>query len=183
MEQALDMKLFGEGDYLRAIQDQAMAETISKILYPEDRHVEGKSLRLKQQYFFVSASIQGIINRHMRTYGRLDNLPKRVVIQINDTHPTMVIPELIRLLGEQGIDFDEATDIACVQFKKMQAEQYLINDFNAYPEIVQMAFYKDEPKKWKQEHQDKLHWNMLMYTFGIYDFFAKYAKYYQNKKQ
>lgn len=79
--------------------------------------------------------------------------------------------------------FDEATEMACLQLKKMQTEQYLTADLNVYPEIVQMAFYKDEPKQWKQKHQNKLHWNMLMYTFGIYDFFAKYAKYYQNKKQ
>ncbi len=108
----LDFKLFGEGDYLRAIEEQAMAETISKILYPEDKHVEGKSLRLKQQYFFVSASIQNIINHHMRTYGRLDNLPKRVVIQINDTHPTLVIPEMMRIMMDvHGLTWEDAWDI------------------------------------------------------------------------
>ena len=76
--------------------------------------------------------------------------------------------------------FDEATDLACIQLKKMQTEGYLTSDLNAYPEIVQMAFYKDEPKAWKQNHM--MHWNMLMYTFGIYDFFAKYEAYYQNKQ-
>ena len=78
--------------------------------------------------------------------------------------------------------FDAATEQACIQFKKMQVEDYLTKDLDAYPEIVQMAFFKDEPKKWNQTHQSTLRWNMLMYTFGIYDFFAKYEAYYQNKK-
>ena len=109
---SLDLKAFGEGNYLRAIEEQAMAETISKILYPEDKHIEGKSLRLKQQYFFVSASIQSIINQHMRTYGRLDNLPKRVVILINDTHPALVIPEMMRIMMDaHGLTWEDAWDI------------------------------------------------------------------------
>ena len=77
--------------------------------------------------------------------------------------------------------FDQATEIACEQLNKMQAEDYLTNNLNDYPEIVQMAFYKDEPKAWKKQHQQSLRWNMIMYTFGIYDFFAKYEAYYQNK--
>ena len=78
--------------------------------------------------------------------------------------------------------FDAATEQACIQLKKMQGEDYLTKDLNAYPEIVQMAFFKDEPKKWNQTHQSTLRWNMLMYTFGIYDFFAKYEAYYEKKK-
>ncbi len=106
---SINLNDVGEGDFLKAIEEQAMAEMISKILYPEDKHVEGKSLRLKQQYFFVSASIQNIISQHMRAYGRLDNLPEHVVIQINDTHPALVIPELMRvMMDEHGLTWDDA---------------------------------------------------------------------------
>lgn len=109
---SMNMALFSEGEYLKAIEEQAMAEVISKILYPEDKHIEGKSLRMKQQYFFVSASIQGIVNQHMKNYGRLDNLPDRVVIQINDTHPALVVPELMRVMMDQhGLTWDAAWDI------------------------------------------------------------------------
>ena len=107
----LDMSLFSRGEYLKAVEQQAMAESIAKILYPEDNHYEGKSLRLKQQYFFVSATVQCICRQHKAEYGTLRNFHQKHVIQINDTHPSMVIPELIRLLGEKGIDFDEAVEI------------------------------------------------------------------------
>lgn len=110
----MNMTLFNEGDYLRASESEAMAEVISKILYPEDKHWEGKSLRLKQQYFFVSASVQEIVRKHMARYGRLDNLPDYVVIQINDTHPAMVIPELMRImLDENGLTWEAAWNITC----------------------------------------------------------------------
>ena len=112
--QHINMGPFNAGDYLRASESQVMAEVISKILYPEDKHWEGKSLRLKQQYFFVSASIQEIIRKHMARYGRLDNLPDHVVIQINDTHPAMVIPEMMRImLDENGLTWDAAWNITC----------------------------------------------------------------------
>lgn len=108
----INMSLFNEGDYLKASENQAMAEVISKILYPEDKHTEGKSLRLKQQYFFVSASVQEIIHKHMAVYGRLDSLPDHVVIQINDTHPAMVIPEMMRIMmDENGLTWDDAWDL------------------------------------------------------------------------
>ena len=104
-----DMKLFNQGDYLRSMERQAMAEVISKVLYPMDNHPEGKSLRLRQQYFLVSASVQDIIRHHLREYGTVDNLPEKVAIHINDTHPTMAIPELMRiLLDECGYGWDDA---------------------------------------------------------------------------
>ena len=74
---AIDMAAFNQGDYVRALERQAMAEVISKVLYPEDNHPEGKSLRLRQQYFLVSASVQDILQRHLRKYGTLDNLPEK----------------------------------------------------------------------------------------------------------
>ena len=105
----VDMALFSRGEYLKAAEDEAMAETIAKVLYPEDNHYEGKSLRLKQQYFFVSATVQSIITKHLETYGTLKNFHEKNVIQINDTHPALVIPELMRLfMDEAGMTWDEA---------------------------------------------------------------------------
>lgn len=110
--QPVDMSLFSRGEYLKAVERQALAESISKILYPEDNHYEGKSLRLKQQYFFVSATIQSIVRKHRAEYGTLRNFHLKHVIQINDTHPTLVIPELMRiLLDEEGYGWDEAWNI------------------------------------------------------------------------
>ena len=108
----LDMSLFNQGSYIKAMEQSAMAEAISKVLYPSDNSPEGKSLRLRQQYFLVSASIQDIIQRHLTKYGTIDNLPEKVAIHINDTHPTMAIPELMRiLLDECGYDWDSAWNI------------------------------------------------------------------------
>lgn len=108
----LDMTLFNEGSYMKAMEQSAMAEAITKVLYPADNSPEGKSLRLRQQYFLVSASIQDIIQRHLTKYGTLDNLPDKVAIHINDTHPTMAIPELMRImLDECGYSWDDAWSI------------------------------------------------------------------------
>ncbi len=107
-----DMKLFNEGDYIRSMERQAMAEVISKVLYPSDNHPEGKALRLRQQYFLVSASIQDIVRKHLRVNGTLENFSQKNAIHINDTHPTMAIPELMRiLLDECGYGWDEAWNI------------------------------------------------------------------------
>ena len=115
----IDMKLFSEGQYLHAAEERAMADAISQVLYPEDNHYEGKSLRLKQQYFFVSATIQSITRKHIQQYGTLKNFHEKNVIQINDTHPTLVIPELMRILvDDAGMDWDEAWHITthCVAY-------------------------------------------------------------------
>ncbi|WP_312643922.1 glycogen/starch/alpha-glucan phosphorylase [Hydrogenoanaerobacterium sp.] len=105
----LDMERFNRGDYIGALGANSMAEVISKVLYPNDNHNEGKSLRLRQQYFMVAASVGDIINRHMATYGTLDNLAEKVAIHINDTHPTLAIPELMRiLLDDCGYSWDVA---------------------------------------------------------------------------
>lgn len=107
-----DMNLFSRGEYVKSIEAKAMAEAISKVLYPADDHYEGKSLRLKQQYFFVSASIQSILKKHLKYNPSLDNLPEKVAIHINDTHPTLCIPELMRiLLDDYGYSWDAAWKI------------------------------------------------------------------------
>ncbi len=108
----IDMKYYSSGEYLKAVEQKAMAEVIAKVLYPADDHYEGKSLRLKQQYFFVSATIQSICKRHRAQYGTLRNFHQKHVIQINDTHPTLVIPELMRILiDEEGYGWEEAWHI------------------------------------------------------------------------
>ncbi len=107
-----DMTMFSRGEYVKATAAKAMAESISKVLYPADDNYEGKSLRLKQQYFFVSASIQSIIKRHLKTNPTLDNLGDCVAIHINDTHPTLCIPELMRiLLDVYGYSWEKAWQI------------------------------------------------------------------------
>lgn len=117
--QDFDINMFSRGEYLKASEAKAMAESINKVLYPADDHIEGKSLRLKQQYFFVSASIQSILRRHLKTNPSLDNLADCVAIHINDTHPTLCIPELMRLLlDEYGYGWDQAWDITthCISY-------------------------------------------------------------------
>ncbi len=110
--QSFDMAMFSRGEYVKATAAKAMAESINKVLYPADDHYEGKSLRLKQQYFFVSASIQSIIRRHLKTNPSLDNLGDCAAIHINDTHPTLCIPELMRLLlDEYGYSWEKAWEI------------------------------------------------------------------------
>ena len=108
----IDMSRFRQGQYLMAGEEAAMAEVIAKVLYPEDNHYEGKSLRLKQQYFFVSATVQSIVRRHIQTYGTLTNFHEKNVIQINDTHPALVVPELMRILmDDAGLDWDTSWHI------------------------------------------------------------------------
>ncbi len=108
----MDMSLFNQGEYMRAMEQKAMAEVITQVLYPADNHREGKSLRLSQQYFLVSASIQDIVQRHLEQYGTLDNLPEMAAVHINDTHPTLAIPELMRImLDECGYTWDDAWNI------------------------------------------------------------------------
>ena len=105
----LDYKLFSSGQYLKAMEQAAMAQVIAKVLYPEDNHFEGKLLRLRQQYFFVSATVQSIVAGHRKKYGSLKDFHLRHVLHINDTHPTLVIPELMRiLLDEEKMEWDEA---------------------------------------------------------------------------
>lgn len=109
---ALDMYLFSEGEYVKSLEQRTMSEVITKVLYPADDHIEGKTLRLKQQYFFVSATAQSIVKKHMERYGDIRSFAEHHVIQINDTHPTLVIPELMRIMmDEYGLGWDEAWSI------------------------------------------------------------------------
>jgi len=107
-----DMKSFSQGDYMKAMKEDYEAELISKVLYPSDDHAEGKTLRLKQQYFLVSATVQNIVMDHMKRHGNLRSLPEHAAIHINDTHPALCIPELMRiLLDDHHFSWEDAWDI------------------------------------------------------------------------
>ena len=109
---SFDMNLFSQGDYIRALSEDSMAEAISKVLYPADNHNEGKILRLKQQYFLVSASAQNIVNNHMKKYKVLDNFSEKNAIHINDTHPALIIPELMRIfMDEYKLSWEKAWNL------------------------------------------------------------------------
>ena len=160
--QPVDMSLFSKGEYMKAMEQQAMAEVIAKVLYPDDNHAEGKSLRLKQQYFFVSATVQSIVRKHKAQYGTLRNFARKHVIQINDTHPTLVIPELMRiLLDEEGYGWDEAwhivADAVCYTNHTVLAEalerwpQKLIEDL--LPRIWQILKEISNRYQYELEHR------------------------------
>lgn len=116
---SFDMKSFTQGDYFSAMRGDNEAELISKVLYPSDEHFEGKQLRLSQQYFLVSASLQSIIKDHLKNNDSLANLHEKAAIHINDTHPALAVPELMRLLlDEYGFTWEEAWNITvnCIAY-------------------------------------------------------------------
>lgn len=107
----VDMEKFNSGDYLGAFGATSVAETISKVLYPNDSHLEGKKLRLRQQYFLSAAAVGDIVRRHLSDFGTLDNLAEKNAVQINDTHPVLAIPEMMRvLLDDCGYSWERAYD-------------------------------------------------------------------------
>lgn len=108
----LDMELFSRGEYVRAMEQNSMAEAISKVLYPADDHYKGKELRLKQQYVLVSASVQSIVKDFFKEVEDIHKLPEKVAIHINDTHPSLCVPELMRILmDEYGLSWETAWDL------------------------------------------------------------------------
>ena len=140
-----DMNMFNKGDYASALAQNSIANAISKILYPNDNHLEGKSLRLRQQYFLCAASIGDIVNNHMMVYGTLENLADKVAIHINDTHPTLAIPELMRiLLDDCGYSWDKAWSIVTKTFAytnhTVMAEALEKWDVNLMKHIVPRIF-------------------------------------------
>lgn len=109
---AFDLDYFQHGDYLKAVEEKNLSENISKVLYPNDNIFQGQELRLKQQYFFVSCSVQDILRRYLVNHSSFDRFPDKVAIQLNDTHPSLAIPELMRLLmDEHHLGWDEAWDL------------------------------------------------------------------------
>ena len=111
-ESSFDLSSFNKGDYLKAVENRQLAEMISKVLYPADNHQQGKELRLRQFYFLASAQMQYIVKYHKMVSGDLHKLHETAVIQINDTHPTLAIPELMRLLmDDEGYSWDDALSV------------------------------------------------------------------------
>ncbi|MBN9270408.1 MAG: glycogen/starch/alpha-glucan phosphorylase, partial [Mesorhizobium sp.] len=103
---------FNAGDHIGALAESNKADALSRVLYPADSHMAGQELRLRQEYFFSTASLQDIVQRHLSQYGNLQSLPDKAAIHLNDTHPAIAVPELMRLLMDvHGIDFDQAWDI------------------------------------------------------------------------
>ena len=118
-KQVFSLESFDKGDYTKAVEDENLARSLVEVLYPNDNHISGKELRLKQQYFFVSASLQRVIQRFKKYHDDIHDLPKKVVFQMNDTHPTLTVPELMRILMDvEGLGWDEAWDITthCVAY-------------------------------------------------------------------
>ncbi|MGI4777917.1 MAG: glycogen/starch/alpha-glucan phosphorylase [Janthinobacterium lividum] len=105
----IDLSAFNRGNYMQAVESKNHSENVSRVLYPDDSTPSGRELRLHQEYFFVSASVQDLLRRYLRTHDTFDNLPDRVSIHLNDTHPVLAVPELMRLLlDEHGLDWDTA---------------------------------------------------------------------------
>ncbi|MCA1828827.1 MAG: glycogen/starch/alpha-glucan phosphorylase [Myxococcales bacterium] len=112
-----DLRYFNQGDYEKAVLDKNRSETISKVLYPSDLKMFGKELRLKQQYFFVACSLHDIVRRHLVAYPSLENFADKVAIQLNDTHPAVAIPELMRIfVDEHAMPWDRAWEVTVATF-------------------------------------------------------------------
>jgi glycogen phosphorylase len=112
-----NLEFFNSGDYMKAVEERFSSENISKVLYPSDQYIAGKELRLKQQYFFVSATLKDIIRRYKKFHRRYDDFPNKVAIQLNDTHPSVAIAELMRILvDEEGIVWNDAWAITTKTF-------------------------------------------------------------------
>ena len=111
-KQVFSLDSFDKGDYSKAVEDENLARNLTEVLYPNDNHIQGKELRLKQQYFFVSASLQRALDKYLKTHTDLHKLSEKVAIQMNDTHPTLAVAELMRLLmDEHGLGWDDAWEI------------------------------------------------------------------------
>ncbi len=112
-----ELRYFNEGDYIKAVADKNESENLSKVLYPNDTTEMGRELRLKQQYFFVCASLQDVFYRHSKHHDDFDSLPDKVAIQLNDTHPSIAIPELMRVLVDlHHLEWERAWDITTRTF-------------------------------------------------------------------
>ena len=166
---ALDLQAFHAGGYIEAVQGKIQMETISKVLYPSDSFEAGRKLRLMQQYFFVSCAINDILRRFLEEYDDMHLLPEKVVVQLNDTHPTLAIAEMIRVLMDvHGLSFEEAFDITSrtmaytnhtllpealekwsVRLFEEQLPRHLliINDINAWLLKQVQAYYPNDPSK------------------------------------
>jgi starch phosphorylase len=157
--QQLDMYLFSGGQYVQALEQRTMAEVITKVLYPADDHPQGKELRLKQQYFFVSATAQDIVKKHRQVWGDVRSFPEHHVLQINDTHPTLIIPELMRIfMDEDGLGWDEA--LAAVQGSVAYTNHTVMSEaLEKWPQgLVQSLL----PRVWQIIRELNLRWGAYL---------------------
>ena len=160
----LDMYLFSEGEYVKSLEERTMAEVITKVLYPADEKLEGKILRLKQQYFFVSATAQDIVRKHIEKWGDIRNFGEHHTIQINDTHPSLIIPELMRLfMDEHKLGWDESWEIV----KKSVAYTNHTVMSEALEHWPQQIIQQLLPRVWEILCEINRRWvNYLIYNFG-----------------
>lgn len=113
----INLGKFNQGDYFAAVEDKNHSENVSRVLYPDDSTYSGRELRLRQEYFLVSSTVQDILNRHWQMHETWDNLPDKIAIHLNDTHPVLAIPELMRILiDEQKFSWDDAFEVTCQVF-------------------------------------------------------------------
>ena len=161
---SLDMFLFSEGEYVKSMEERTMAEVITKVLYPADDHIKGKTLRLKQQYFFVSATAQDIVRKHMKTWGDIKSFPEHHTIQINDTHPTLIIPELMRIfMDEYNLGWDQAWDL--VKASVAYTNHTVMSE--ALEKWPQSLIQQLMPRIWEIICEINKRWaNTLIYSFG-----------------
>src|SRR3989449_986990 len=140
-----DLRYFNEGDYEKAVLDKNRSETISKVLYPSDVKQWGRELRLKQQYFFVACSLHDIVRRHLVAYSSLANFPEKVAIQLNDTHPAVAIPELMRILvDDHAIAWEKAWEVTQASFG--YTNHTLLSE--AWPERFYNVTNGVTPRRW-----------------------------------
>ena len=157
-----DLADFNKGDYFGAIEERSSIENVSRVLYPDDSTWAGRELRLRQEYFLVSASLQDIIKRHKRTHGTIDNLADKVAIHLNDTHPALAIPELMHILVDQeGFEWKKAWDMARRIFS------YTCH-----------TLMSEALETWPVEMMGKILPRHLQMIFEINDYFLDYVKTY-----
>ncbi|WP_386693063.1 MULTISPECIES: glycogen/starch/alpha-glucan phosphorylase [unclassified Lonepinella] len=151
---------FNKGDYFGAIEERSSIENVSRVLYPDDSTTAGKELRLRQEYFLVSASLQDIIRRHVRIHGTIENLADHVAIHLNDTHPALAIPELMRILvDENGYTWEKAWEMSCRIFS------YTCH-----------TLMSEALETWPVEMMAKILPRHLQMIFEINDYFLEYVR-------
>ena len=131
--EGINLEAFNKGDYMRAVEAKNSSENVSRVLYPDDSSEHGKELRLRQEYFFVSASMQDIVRRYLRNHGSFDQLADKVAIHLNDTHPALAVPELMRLLlDEQRLPWDEAWSL-CTRIFSYTNHTLMVEALETWP--------------------------------------------------
>ena len=144
--ESFDFEAFNRGDYLKAVDEKVYSENIGKVLYPNDEPLEGRRLRLSQQYFFVSCSLQDVLRLHEIRGLPFDQLPDSMALQLNDTHPSIAVAELMRILvDEKQVDWDRAWRITKNTFAYTN-HTLLPEALEKWPSVCSLLFYQDTLK-------------------------------------